>query len=292
LLVIRREAVIEPGTVLRVCSFETRRAEEMRSLIERHGGVATVVPSMREVPLESQQAAFAFAESLLNGGVDLVVFLTGVGARVLLEAVQSKYDRERFLEALRTVKVAVRGPKPTAVLREWKVPIHVRAPEPNTWRDLFEAIVLHLDPAGKRIAVQEYGRPTDDLYRALLERGADVTPVPVYRWALPEHVEPLERAIDETIAGRFDVLMFTSAHQLENVLQVARARGLERAWIEAANARAIASIGPMASEALREGGLSVDIEASPTKMGSLVRTALAEAPAVLAAKAAARRPGS
>jgi uroporphyrinogen-III synthase len=48
--------------VLRVCSFESRRADEMRSLIERHGASATVVPSMREVPLESNSPVFAFAE--------------------------------------------------------------------------------------------------------------------------------------------------------------------------------------------------------------------------------------
>ena len=69
-------------TSLRVCSFESRRSEEMRSLLARQGVVATIVPSMRELPLESNPLVFAFAESLLAGRVDVVVFLTGVGAHV------------------------------------------------------------------------------------------------------------------------------------------------------------------------------------------------------------------
>ena len=36
---------------MRVLSLESRRAAEMAILIEKNGGVATVAPSMREVPL-------------------------------------------------------------------------------------------------------------------------------------------------------------------------------------------------------------------------------------------------
>src|SRR5690606_26330712 len=70
---------------IRVCSFESRKGDEIRSLIERHGGEATVAPSLREVPLEENPAAFEFADRLLGGSLDVVVFLTGVGARGLLD---------------------------------------------------------------------------------------------------------------------------------------------------------------------------------------------------------------
>src|SRR5579862_3349998 len=90
---------------LRVCSFESRRSDEMRSLIERQGAAATVVPSMREVPLGSNERAFEFAEALLAGEIDVVVFLTGVGARTLIDAVDTRFDREEILAALRKVTV-------------------------------------------------------------------------------------------------------------------------------------------------------------------------------------------
>jgi len=269
---------------LRVCSFESRRSDEMRSLIERHGAVATVVPSMREAPLESNSAVFAFAESLLAGRVDVVVFLTGVGARMLLEVAQTRFERDSLLEVLRRVTVAARGPKPVAVLREWDVPIAIRAVEPNTWRELISALDAAGAIVGKRIAVQEYGRPNVEFYQELRRRGAEVEPVPVYRWMLPEDTAPLRAAIRATTEGRFDVLLFTSAHQLDCVLEVAEQAGEKDAWLAAARACEIASIGPTASETIRDAGLPVDVEAVPTRMGQLVRAAIEAAPGILAAK--------
>jgi len=273
-------------TSLQVCSFESRRGDEMRSLIERHGAIATIVPSMREVPLDSNPEVFAFAESLLAGRVDVVVFLTGVGARTLLEVVETRCDRETFLDAMRRVTIAVRGPKPVAVLRGWDVPIAIRAAEPNTWRELVSALDAAGAVAGKRIAVQEYGRPNTELYQELRQRGADVEPVSVYRWMLPEDLGPLRAAVHDTLDGRFDVLLFTSAHQLDCVLEIAEASGEKEAWLAAARSCVIGSIGPTASETIRESGLPVDIEAQPTRMGQLVRAALEAAPAILAAKRA------
>jgi uroporphyrinogen-III synthase len=270
--------------VLRICSFESRRADEMRSLIARQGAVATVVPSMREVPLESNSPVFAFAESLLAEKIDVVVFLTGVGARALVDAAATRFDREVVLAALRRVTVAVRGPKPSAVLREWQVPITIRAEEPNTWRELLTAMAAADAIESKRIAVQEYGRPSAEFAQELTRRGATVEQVPVYRWALPEDAEPLRAAIRDTIAGNFDVLLFTSAHQLDCVLEVAESLGEAEAWRAAARRCVVGSIGPTASETIREHGLPVDVEAVPTRMGQLVVQTLGAAPDLLAGK--------
>jgi uroporphyrinogen-III synthase len=256
----------------------------MRSLIERQGATAAVVPSMREVPLEQNAATFEFAETLLAGRLDVVVFLTGVGAQLLLDVVQSRFGREKFLAALRSVSVVVRGPKPTAVLRGWDVPIAIRAPEPNTWRELVAAMAAAGAIDGKRIAIQEYGRANAELYNELRTRGATVQAVPIYRWALPADTQPLSAAIQETLDGRFDVLLFTSAHQLACVLELAESDGKREAWLEAAGRCVIGSIGPTASETIRECGLPVNVEANPTRMGQLVLQTLAAAPAILAAR--------
>jgi uroporphyrinogen-III synthase len=101
---------------------------------------------------------------------------------------------------------------------------------------------------------------------------------------LPEDTTPLRAAIRDTISGSFDVLLFTSAHQLDCVLEVADGDGQKEAWLKAASSCEIASIGPTASETLRESGLAVDVEANPTRMGQLVRTAIEAAPAILKAK--------
>jgi len=269
---------------LRILSFESRRAAEMRSLIERHGGRASVVPSMRERPLDENSAALNFAESLFAGEIDIVVFLTGVGAQILRDAVETRYDGQRFLAALDHCSIFVRGPKPARLLRAWNVHIDRQAPEPNTWRELLTVIDAEFKIAGQTVAVQEYGRPNEEFYAALRDRGAEVLPIPVYRWTLPEETAPLEQAIRDTIADHFDVLMFTSAFQLTAVLDVAESLGLRKVWLAAAACCVIASIGPTASEALAEIGLTVDLESSPPKMGQLVRLASEQAPRLLKEK--------
>ncbi len=258
---------------LHVCAFESRKAVEMRSLIERHGGRATIAPSMREIPLAENPAACDFAQRLLARQIDVVILLTGVGVRALLEAVESRFDRAAFLAAFEHCRVVVRGPKPLTVLRELRVRVDDLVPEPNTWRELLALVDARIPVAGKNVAVQEYGRANPELYAGLAARGAQVMPVPVYRWALPDDVAPLQAAIRATIAGEFDLLLFTSAAQLQNVLHVATEAGLHDAWLAAAQRCVIGSIGPTASETLEAEGLPADFQPEHPKMGHLVQAA-------------------
>lgn len=271
-------------TPLRVLSLESRRADEMRSLIERHGGVATVAPSMREIPLEENPAAFAFGEELLAGRIDVVVFLTGVGAAALMESLETRWPRAEIVSALERCITVVRGPKPTVVLSKWGLRIDHRAPEPNTWRELLSTLAGAVDLSGRRIAIQEYGKPSDELYRELESRGASLLPVPVYRWALPVETAPLRDAVHRTIAGDFDLILFTSAQQLHSVLEIAGESGLSSKWLAAANRCVVASIGPTATETLVEGGLGVDLQPSHPKMGPLVKEAIEAGRRLLAGK--------
>lgn len=262
-------------TPLRICSFESRRGSEMKSLIERNGGVATIAPSMREIPLDDNPAAFAFADELFAGKIDVTLFMTGVGATALVESLETRYSRTEIFAALEKSIIVVRGPKPTVVLRGWGVRIDHRAPEPNTWREVVGVFDSAIPLKDRRVAVQEYGLPSVEMYRAFEARGASVLPVPVYRWALPIDTEPLRSAIQQTIKGEHDVVMFTSAQQLSNVQQIAEELGLRDEWRHAVNDRCVvASIGPTCTEALRADGLRVDLEPTHPNMGALVKETL------------------
>jgi uroporphyrinogen-III synthase len=262
---------------LRVLILESRRAKELASIVSSYGGAPVVAPSMREIPLESNSDAVSFADALERGGFDLVILLTGVGTRTLVAAVEkARGSSASFLEALRRTRIAARGPKPMAVARELNVPIWLTAPEPNTWRELMvelDARVGERPLRGARVAVQEYGASNPELVSALEQRGAHVTPVPVYQWALPEDVEPLRHAIGELTNGDIDVALFTTSTQIVHLLQVAESMG-KRDQVKAALRRVVvASIGPTTSEELREQGLTVDLEPSHPKMGFLAREA-------------------
>ena len=78
---------------LRVLSLEARRAREVEKLIRTYNGEPFVVPSMREVPLESNSACLQFAADLLAGKFDLLLFMTGVGVRAMMDIVTPHFDR-------------------------------------------------------------------------------------------------------------------------------------------------------------------------------------------------------
>lgn len=272
---------------LRVLSLESRRAVELARLIENYDGIAVSAPAMREVPLAENQAALRFVRELIAGSFDVVIFLTGVGARALLKVVSDSQPPEPFLDALRRVKVAVRGPKPLAVLREWNVPVVLTAPEPCTWRELFRS--LDELPGGlhaQRVIVQEYGVSNVEFLEALKERGAAVENVAVYQWALPLDTEPLRAAISAITSGEVDVALFTTGVQVSHLFQVAAELGQQSNLHAAFRDVLVASIGPSTSETLRSYGIKVDLESTHPKMGILVKEAAERSRAISRSQAA------
>lgn len=273
---------------LRVLSLESRRAQEIEGMIRRLGGDAFVAPSVQERALEDHTDAVRFVEKLEAGEFDLVVCMTGTGLAFLRDVVAARMPVDRLAAALRNVVIVSRGPKPVPLLREMNVPVHVVVPEPNTWKEVVEAVAARTE---RRIAVQEYGRPNLEMTRALENLGARVTPVAIYRWELPGDIEPLREAARRLAARAFDVVLFTSSVQLDHLYEVSRALGLEEKVTDALRKDvAIASVGRIMTAALESYGLSPDIIPNHPKMGSLVKAAAESAAAVLASKRVSHKP--
>jgi len=266
---------------LRVLSLESRRSAEIEKLIRARGGQPFVAPSMREVPLENNTEAFLFATRLFAGEFDMVILLTGVGARLLKQILETRYPPDAFVDSLRKLAVVFRGSKPAAVMREWNVPVAVSVPEPNTWREILTATEARPE---RNIAVQEFGRTSMELLQGLRNRGAQVTTVPVYQWDLPEDTAPLREAVQRLAASQFDVVLFTTSVQAVHLLRIAAEEGAEDQIRTALQRMVVASVGPSTSETLREHDLPVDFEPSHPKMGFLVNEASLHAREILHSK--------
>jgi uroporphyrinogen-III synthase len=268
---------------LLVVSFESRRAVEMAEIVRRYGGEAVVAPSMREVPLAMNTAAFEFVHKLEAGGIDVVIFLTGVGTRTLSEVVTSQYPKEKFAQLLGRICVVARGPKPVAALKELGLQPAITIPEPNTWREILATLDTAAGIGGKRLAVQEYGATNPELIAGLENRGAQVMRVPVYRWALPEDLGPLNSAVEKILAREIDIALFTNAMQVQHLFSVAgddRHQALQQSFARLV----VASIGPVCSEALEHFGIKPDLEPDVAKMGRLVASVAQRARDILAVK--------
>ena len=254
---------------LRVLSLESRRAKEVEKLIRTYGGEPTVVPAMREIGLESNGQVSEFAEKLMVGEFDAVIFMTGVGVRAMVEIVAAKMDREAFLNALRKTKVVARGAKPSTVLRELKIPVAVTSDEPSTWHELLSAIeaAFGAELATMRFALQEYGATNPELLAELSSRTHALTKVPVYQWALPLDLEPLRECVRGLIDGRFDVALFMTAVQVIHLFQVAEMMGVGSELHPALQGMVVLSIGPTTSEELAHYGIQPDFEPSRAEDG-------------------------
>jgi uroporphyrinogen-III synthase len=269
---------------LKVVSFESRRAKEMAELIRRYGGEPVSAPSMREVPLSDNRAALDFFPELEAGKFEILILLTGVGTRSLTEILLTRYSRERILSGLKKTRLVARGPKPVAALKELGLVPALIVPEPNTWREVLSALEGAAGFGGKHIAVQEYGIPNPELVSGLERRGATVKTVPIYRWALPDDLEPLRSATQKLLNREIDVALFTNGAQVDHLFRVAGENKLEEALRSAFTQVVISSVGPVCTEVLENHGLKPDIQPTHPKMGSLIADVASSARRILATK--------
>lgn len=271
-------------SALTVAAFESRMAAEMARLIERYGGRPLVAPALREIPLDDNSAALKFGVRLTTERIDILILLTGIGTTALFDLLKSRYPWSTIVAALKQTAIVARGPKPVAALKALHLQPTLTVPEPNTWVDLISTLDEYRPVKGLRVAVQEYGVSNPELLDALRQRGAEVFPVPIYKWALPDDLTPLRESLDRIIAGEVRVVLITNAAQVEHVMQVLEQDGKVESFRDALKKTVVASIGPTASERLRQHGLPVDLEPSHPKMGILVKETAERAPLLLQAK--------
>ena len=253
----------------RIAVLETRLGKQLADLVMQHGGVPFHAPALAELPdLEPDKIA-ALVESMEQRPPKLTVFQTGVGTRALFAATDGLGVTPRFLALLEKTIVVVRGPKPSGALRGRGVRIDRTAAEPFTTREVLEAIAdVGLD--GERVIVQRHGTVNTELDRALESRGAEVVEIPTYRWSLPRDTTPLAELIGALERGEMDAALFTNAEQVRNLFAVAKQLGKAEPLRNGLNATLVASIGPVASAALRDAQVRIGVEASPPKLGALM----------------------
>lgn len=269
-----------PFDGLRVISLESRRAKEMETLILRHGGVPFVAPSVEERANPDNSTALDFVGALEAGRFDLLVCMTGAGIAFLKEVLVPTVPSERLAAALTRIKIVARGPKPVAVLKPMGVPVAITVPEPNTWKEIVEAVATQPE---RTIAVLEYGRPNFDMNAALEQLGATVTPFALYRWVMPDDLGPLREAARRIAARECEVVLFTSSIQLDHLLDVARDQNIEGDLLTSLKEHTvIASVGPVMTATLEAHGIPPHIAPQHPKMWALVKAAAEQAHSALA----------
>jgi uroporphyrinogen-III synthase len=261
----------------------------MALLLRRAGGEVLYAPSMRELPLADERGILEFGARLFNGECDALVLLTGVGTTILVDALSTRWPRAAVLERLGATPLLCRGQKTAVVLQRLGLKPTLVAPEPNGPKELLAALDRGFDVAEKRVFVQEYGTINTELLDGLTKRRARLTLVKIYRWALPEDTRDLKSALTGISQRRVDAAIFTSAHQVENVLEFADRLQLGAALRESfRNWAVVISIGPVTNEALERNGIKPDLSPDEPKMAPLVASFARNAAQLVRAKRAAK----
>jgi uroporphyrinogen-III synthase len=253
----------------RIAILESRFGDHLAGLLRRHGAQVLQAPALAEQPDVDETQIAELIDSLTAKPAYLYLFQTGVGTRAIFDTTDRLGKTKVLIGLLAQAKVGARGPKPSAVLRGRGVRIDCAAGDPFTTTELLAAIDV-LDIRGKRVVVQRYGETNTGLAEALAHRGASVSEISTYRWALPADTGPIERLVEALCTSNVDAVVFTSASQVRNLFRVAAWRNADETLPLLLNKTLVASIGPVCSKALRESGVAVGLEARPPKLGPLV----------------------
>ncbi|MGW1808819.1 uroporphyrinogen-III synthase [Streptomyces sp. NPDC002078] len=254
-----------------------RRADELGALLQRRGAAVLHAPALRIVPLADDGELLAATKEIIDQVPDVVVATTAIGFRGWIEAADGWGLGEELLGGLRGAELLARGPKVKGAIRaaglteEW-------SPSSESLAEVLDRL-LEEGVDGRRIAVQLHGEPLPGFVESLRAGGAEVVPVPVYRWMPPEDITPLDRLLDATVSRSLDALTFTSAPAAASLLSRAEDRGLLTDLLSAlAHDVLPACVGPVTALPLQAHGVDT-IQPERFRLGPLVQLLCQELPA-------------
>ncbi|MFB9378213.1 uroporphyrinogen-III synthase [Kineococcus gynurae] len=247
-----------------------RRSEDMIASLARKGARLVHAPTMRIVPLGEDEQLLAETRDVVADPPDVVLVTTGIGLRGWVETADAAGLGAALLQTLGRARVVARGPKATGVIRANGLREAWSAASEQT----AEAVQRLLDEgvAGRSVVVQLHGAADAHQLQPLLDAGARVRGVEVYRWQPPADPEAVVRLVDQIADRRLDAVMFTSAPGVVALLEAARERDRLAAVLAAFADDVVAcAVGDVTAEPLRAHGLAPLIP-ERWRLGAQLRT--------------------
>ncbi|MEU6195051.1 uroporphyrinogen-III synthase [Streptomyces sp. NPDC047061] len=253
-----------------------RRADELGALLQRRGAAVLHAPALRIVPLADDGELLAATKEIIDQAPDVVVATTAIGFRGWVEAADGWGFGEQLLGRLRDVELLARGPKVKGAIRaaglteEW-------SPSSESMAEVLDRL-LEEGVDGRRVAVQLHGEPLPGFVESLRAAGAEVVPVPVYRWMPPEDLGPVDRLLDTVVSRSVDAITFTSAPAAASLISRAEHRGLLGDLLAALGHDVVpACVGPVTALPLQALGIDT-IQPERFRLGPLVQLLCQELP--------------
>lgn len=237
---------------------ETRQLDQLSAMLERRGATVIRCPLVAIVDNPDTARVSEWVVVFLEKGFDLLVFFTGEGLRRLLDFAERAGRKEAFIAQLRKTQKLTRGPKPARALKEIGLTPDFTAAEPTT--DGILSSLASMKLAQKTVGVQLYSPDQDRRVTEFLQSaGATVHEVAPYRYASKSDTEQVQEFIRRIARGEMDFLAFTSASQVDRLIEVAKEGGLDGDLRVGLKRLKIAAVGPVVEARLQELGVRVDV---------------------------------
>lgn len=246
-----------------------RRAGEQIELLTRKGASIVHGPTIRTHPLADEGELASATRAVIESPPDVTLLSTGIGVRGWFEAAESVDLAEGLLDALRQGEVFARGKKAHGAAVTAGLAVGWQTPD-GTSAELVDEIARR-GAAGLRVAVQLDGSAGAPLAAAVASLGAEVVPIPVYRWTMPDDAVSAERLLAAIVDRRVDAVTFTARPQIENLCELADAAGvLDRMVRSFRGDVAAVCVGPICAAAATDAGFAPPIVPERYRLGSMV----------------------
>jgi uroporphyrinogen-III synthase len=247
-----------------------RRADELGALLERRGAKVVQGPAIRIIPLADDTDLRAATQDLITHPPDIVVVTTGIGFRGWVQTAHGWGLGDALLAGLRRATLLSRGPKSRGAIRAAGL-TDAWSPTSESSAEMLEHLLAG-ELQGVRVAVQLHGEPLPDLVGALRCAGAQVVPVPVYRWVMPDNLTPLDRLLRLVVDRGVDAVSFTSAPAAAGMLSRADELGILEPLLQRLRRDVLAAcVGPITAGPLVAHGVPT-VQPERFRIGALVRT--------------------
>ncbi len=218
------------------------RADAQIKLLEARGATVIHGPVIQTHPTPSEETLRANTEALIAEPPEVLVMTTGLGVRTWFSAADDLGLGDALRSSLTETEFLARGPKAASAIAAAGFAVSWTAAR-------YDDVISRLVERGVgdvRVGHQRDGSASDDLGRRIVDLGADLVELPVYRWALPDDDAAARALIEATVAGEIDGLTFTAKPAVEHLFEIADLMGVTDALVDRLSTTATAfCVGPV-----------------------------------------------
>ncbi len=268
-------------------------------MVSNLGGTPYVVPTVGISLAPNEDQVERFFRTIIDGGVDCAVFMTGPGVHALMLTARRHLMQEALVETLnseRTIVVARSG-KPKGALATFGIEVDALPPRDQATAAGIVALLRVRELSRKKVAILWHGAHSDSVREELLSAGAEsVLECSTYAYSheldgtgadvlksmgfnvAPPSDDSVLRLIGEIIRREriVDAITFTSPPAARHLFEIADEHGMEEELRLALNGGlCVAAVGPSTKQAVEDRGVHVHVVPQLQAMGAMI-TALAE----------------